>query len=97
MRKLWSSSWGRAAVQVVDDCAQTSRLHTTNVFRFLRPVRKLGGFARGSTSFIPLLMHSIFAHLTEVNFRLMPTIPSTYKNNNKRIYIKLHTFIGAPS
>lgn len=97
MRNIWPNNWGQATVQLVDDCAQTTRLRTTNVFTFLQPVCKLGDFTRLSTRFVPPLVHLVFANMTEVASRLMPTIPSTYKKDNKRIYIKLHTFIGAYS
>lgn len=40
--------------------------------------------------FVLALVHRFFAHLTEVSNRLMPTIHSTYNNNDKyKLRIKL--------
>lgn len=78
-------------------CARFGQLATTNVSRILSTVGKSLYFAQSFQQVVRPLMHGNFMEFVSVRAGLIPTIPSTYKNNDKRIYTYFITYKGAPS
>ena len=58
-------------------------LHTVPAAGQVGPVDFYPTYTSSKPVFVLGLVHHFFAHLTEVSNRLMPTIHSTYNNNNK--------------
>jgi hypothetical protein len=76
-------------------CVRFGHLATTNVSSVLVVVRKYPHFARSLQPLIHRVMHRVFNQFLSVRSGLIPTIPSTYKENNKRIYTFFYTYKGA--
>lgn len=93
MRKTCGQLVGRARLA----CARLGRLPTTNVSSIFVVVRKYPHLAQRYWQLIPSLIHRDFTQFLSVRSGLIPTIPSTYKENNKRIYTFFYTYRGACS
>jgi hypothetical protein len=88
---------GKLVGKAVDCLVKLYGLRTVGLNRFLVRVRKSEGFTRLYKQFLRLLFHVGFSNSSSVSYRLIPTIPTPYKENNKLIYINFYTFIGAYS
>lgn len=88
-------SCGQTGVQSRLACVGKQQLRTTNVFMVLVVVCKYRQFTGLCARFVGLLVHCVFTVFTGVISRLMPTIHTTYKDNDKFILSNFIVIKGA--
>ncbi len=80
--------WGKAVHNICTTCAQTvslyTRLHGLNISHVYKPRTYASNYPR----FIPPVIPSIFRLFLSVKGSVMPTIHTTYKENNKSKILK---------
>ena len=75
--------WGKAVHNICTSCAQSGRL-STRVFAWSSShVHKPRDFATVYTRLVPLFIPAVFRVFLSVTRLVMPTIHTTYKENNK--------------
>jgi hypothetical protein len=89
-RKNIAQVWGKAVHKICTTCGFSGGLYTPFLGVARDAVHKPSEQALSFTPVMPLVMHRLFELFQSVNGRVMPTIHTPYKENDKSKILKSH-------